>query len=387
MTRLLLVIATLLVSIFSFAAQDDAESWTILSVTPVDSIMHGGYTGYVGSYQLSPDDSALAWIAERNLCLYFRLSKVTRCYRAPHEVWRLRWSPDGNAILITSGYNFYATLQVFDLRSERFTLLEGGYRVSASAFWSGSGDTVYFLSGGFRADTEKMPFLVAYSVQTQTYTRTDLRGIFPPLSMSDVKLEAVSPQGERLIVSVPYEYDGEPSIGLWLINLDTRQLKQIAPMRELYSMLPDGYYQPSNADIMDVYWNQARGVLWVMIGRGLPSRPIGVVSIDLETFQQTPVVPVRFYSETGTDQGSILPYPSGRITPDGALFFFHQEDSPDKWYMASIYAIPLDSPAAEPLLVVAGVTPDCLPEFVLAAVEHRQRVRAYLADYSDFCPG
>lgn len=378
MSRLLLVITLLFI-----AAQDD--EWSVISVTPVDALVHPTW-GYPLSYELSPDGSLIAWIDWHDLCLYSRLSKLTRCHRAPYESYRLSWSPDGNAILLVSGYEYaYNTaLQVFDLTSERFTLLEGDYRLSASAFWGGSGETVYFLSVGFRGTSEEAPFLVAYSLRTQTYTRTDLRGIFPPIPINEIDLEAVSPDGERLIVSTRYNFIDERYFGLWMIDIDAQQSKQIAPMRDLYALLPEGYYEPTDAAIMDVYWHQERDALWVMIGRGLPSRPIGVVSIDMETFQQTPVVPARFNS---TDLGDILPYPSGRITPDGALFFYHQESSFDKWYLSSLYAVPLDLPGAEPRLVIDPVTPDCVPKFVLVEIEHQQQVRAYLADYSHFCPG
>mgnify|MGYP001446402750 CR=1 FL=1 len=383
MSRLLLVIATVLLSVFSFAVQQD-DSWSIRSVMPVDALVRE--SGHVGGYAFSEAANMIAWIDWRDLCLYSRLSKLTRCYRVPYDPWRLSWSPDGNAILLMAGNNIYnAYLQVFDLRSERFTLLEGDHWVSASGFWSGSGETIYFLSVGWRGTNEENPFLVAYSLRTQTYTRTDLGGIFPAQTKNEVKLEAVSPDGESLIISVPYDYVDGASLGLWMIDIGARRLKQIAPMRDLYSLLPECYYEPSNSDIMDVYWNQERGALWVMIGRGLPSRPIGVVSIDLETFEQTPLVPVRFYS--ASDSSDIISYPSGHITPNGALFFYLQESSFDKWYLSSLYAIPLDSPGAEPLLVIDPVTPDCIPEFVLVEVEHQQQVHAYLADYSHFCPG
>ncbi|MFN8530227.1 MAG: hypothetical protein U0670_16630 [Anaerolineae bacterium] len=375
------VVTIFLLAVLSFAAQTDPDSWEVLSVRPV-----GSYGSAFGdNYELSPDDSAIAWVVDgRELCLYARETKITRCFHAPYEVWRLRWSPDSSAILLIEGTRYNAALQVFDRTSEQFTLLEGDHRVDSAARWSASGATVYFLSAGYRAVDEATPFLIAYSVHAQTYTRTDLCGIFPPVPMNQVTLEAVSSTGDQLFVSTQQIMPDGTAAGLWRIDLHRRTLKQIALLRDLYPLLPPPYsdYSEVYGEITGTYWDQDDHALRVMLGDGLPIRTVGIVSIDLETFRQTAVIPPA----DAVDFSSGWFYNSPFITDDGALIFYFETD-PKTGYSESIRAIPLDSPSSTPITILEGVRADCGPTYVLITALHQGEIRTYLYAFGQICVG
>lgn len=366
-------------------------AWTVAEVQPLPEAL--AEFNLIGRAWLSPDSSKIAWQDEKNtagenvrrptLCLFARAEADLNCTPLPDNYrsdlnW-LVWSGDSQRLFFTeSALIFLDESDVWEMEIASGTItdrtddqsLNNPLRREAGdppalmdydTNWNAARNELYFLRSVYSDDEERRITLELFRLangDTAEQVR-DLTDDLPRLSiMADM---AFSPDGGRVALVVnPVGAPDSEGGGLWLLDLDSGDLKHTATMSALHGTPASEFQDGVLIGFMpyDAAWADDDGVvvyLYNQIYEHLFS--VLVVYVNVETGAVTRLIDISDLTERDMlqepDDAGHLPrhyWPRrGLVSPDGGTFFYLHMERPGE--DIHISALPLPPDGSPPVLL------------------------------------
>jgi hypothetical protein len=161
----------------------------------------------------------------------------------------------------------------------------------------------------------------------------------------------------------------------------------LATYDDLQVGLPDWFETP--VEVGEVVWDTETNQVIVSTVTTVPQiDTITLTRIDIETRTFTPLLDYSdFRSPPDENTADRLGIARGYITPDAELFFSYDFDEYFYTRALTVFALPLESPGSDAIVVTKAYTLDCIPTPLLVTMQHQGKIRRYLFDLYMLCPG
>jgi dipeptidyl aminopeptidase/acylaminoacyl peptidase len=370
--RLLLLLSLSFFTIGIVSAQDTAPTWTLTSVETLSELLGDDYESTEFVY-LSPDGSALAWQArDSGLAVYTFADQESTYYPWPETFRRLgrysmpSWSPDA------AYFAFNESVFDFALESDLWLLdrgtgeiinrtddgLEGGWFDFENPFsldympiWNPATSDLYFFRSTRLDEGDKTELYLLPVERDEPKLAADLTD--DVLVLSIYRPGVISPDGTRMaLISLGSDLNNDKN-GLWLLDLKTGDIEQIATIDDLRTGLPD--WQGEETGLFPEFISWAGDDAVVVQSRDYQfATGISQMAhyVDLTTQAVTPITSfadIENNSDLYVDddpESPILRIPrAGVVTPDGGSFLFLRHDANRQYAGISAVSLPPDGSA------------------------------------------
>lgn len=328
---------------------------------------------------LSPNGELLAGIGDDEICIHHLETRTETCVSLPEafrgglaasrvEANPLSWSHDSRYIAFTE--NFYVQLHesdlwIFDVAEGTITnltednldgdvLSDEPVILDYLPVW-GIGDELYFFrsAGGGNANNVNLTLQRLALGEETPEPVADLTRLLPRFSI--FYNPAVSPDGTRLAIPVQGRERDDPANGLWVIELETGDAKQIASQTAINTQ--NGLNTDDQPFIATPTWvNDGAGIVMRIISLSSVDIPLNFVYIDVNAGRVTPLI--DFTDVVTRDLYQVDP-PSdiprvpleGAVSVDGETFYYLERRFAGE--ESGVYALSLPPTGELPTLVDA----------------------------------
>jgi hypothetical protein len=370
--RLLLFVWLSLFTIGVAPAQETTPAWTLTEVQPLVQLLGDDYESTEFVY-LSPDGSALAWqVRNEGLGVYNFADQTSEYYPWPEQFRSMgrysmpSWSPDAQYFAFNES--------VFDLaiESDLWLLdrstgdisnrtddgLVGGwfdfekpFSLDYMSTWNPVTNDLYFFRSTRLEEGDKTELYLLPVERDEPKLAADLTDDI--LVFSIYRPGVISPDGTRMaLISLGSDLENEKN-GLWLLDLKTGDVEQIATVDDLHTGLPE--WQGEETGLFPEFISWAGNDAVVVQSRDYQfATGISQMAHYVDLTAQT-VTPLTTFDDVAENrdlyvsddpESPILRIPRvGVVTPDGGTFLFLRHNFDRQYAGISAVSLPPDGSA------------------------------------------
>jgi WD40 repeat protein len=350
-TKFIPTILVMAVCIAAGVFAQDAGAWMVTEMEKP-----AGLTGDMSSGEIvmSPDGLYLAAVSPggRSIIIFDLEHNLKKEFMFPDKlqagIQNLSWSPDGAFLAFTEDFFiklYEPDIWIFNRKSGGFkNLTDDGIEVTGFSdttgmlvdilpVWNKKNGKLYFFRST-KVDNPEHPWtltLMAISPAQdgKPVAVGDLSTVLLPFSF--VQPPAVSDDG-RFLALVSFRSPGDPSNGVWIVDLQSGKARRIAEAGDLYAGLPDWVKKKPTLYPYDLIWCAGgRGLIIALKnGSNITFQPEACCYLDVNTGRITPLADFSGQKNQGEfyDKGEDGHSPffkiirTGILSPDSYTLFF-----------------------------------------------------------------
>ncbi|MBN1799375.1 MAG: hypothetical protein JW822_12410 [Spirochaetales bacterium] len=265
-----------------------SEKWVLKEVKKVDDLLDSKIGDDI---IVSPDGTFIATVnrKEQKFILYEIDKDVKKGYPLPDSLARgihyLTWSPDSRYIAVTENYvEFFhePDIWIFDIetgviKNHTDDGVDGGLfaaddvTVDWLPTWNQKDGDLYFIRSEKNKIQEKKWTITLCRISPQGQGKpesvVDITEVLPPFSL--FQQPKISSNGSYLAI-ISYAKPDDPINGIWLINLQTSEIKQLLDMQKLKQCIPEWAGDAHSLIPFDLSWAaDDKGLIIAMKSQGL----------------------------------------------------------------------------------------------------------------------
>lgn len=177
--------------------------------------------GRDGDPAFSPDGAQIAYTSEKGMRILDLESGRTRSFTDVPSDRNPYWSPKGDAIVFSRGYDDKREIFRMDLDSQKASQLTDNKIEDHDPVWSPDGRTIVWVVG---SDDERELWVMDLDGKViDELTDDDINDVDP----------AYSPSGDRIVFASRQGQDGQPQdhLDLWILDLASEELTQLTDLK------------------------------------------------------------------------------------------------------------------------------------------------------------